>query len=189
MFLIDSLPGDLTKLCSFVFVFFFPCRHFSNNMTDRILWRPSYNHFFVVVVPELYFYISQFLSFPYSLKFLASHHGSYKVQRQQLLFSPWVTPDCMWPHGLYPITCLCPGDFPGKNTGVGCHFLLQTIFQTRGQTHISCNGSDSLPLSYQGSPIVTYDFQLNSVKKKFPVAFFTPIQLGSSDKAIELPYC
>ena len=23
-------------------------------------------------------------------------------------------------------------DFPGKNTGVGCHFLLQGIFQTQG---------------------------------------------------------
>ena len=27
---------------------------------------------------------------------------------------------------------LCPWDFPGKNTGVGCHFLLQGIFPTRG---------------------------------------------------------
>ena len=26
----------------------------------------------------------------------------------------------------------CPGDSPGKNTGVGCHFLLQGIFQTQG---------------------------------------------------------
>ena len=28
--------------------------------------------------------------------------------------------------------CLCPWDFPGKNTGVGCHFLLQGIFLTQG---------------------------------------------------------
>ena len=27
---------------------------------------------------------------------------------------------------------LCPWDFPGKNTGVGCHALLQMIFQTQG---------------------------------------------------------
>ena len=26
---------------------------------------------------------------------------------------------------------LCPWDFPGKNTGVGCHFLLQGIFWTQ----------------------------------------------------------
>ena len=27
---------------------------------------------------------------------------------------------------------LCPWDFPGQNTGVGCHFLLQGIFLTPG---------------------------------------------------------
>ena len=27
---------------------------------------------------------------------------------------------------------LCPWDSPGKNTGAGCHFLLQGIFQTQG---------------------------------------------------------
>ena len=27
---------------------------------------------------------------------------------------------------------LCPYDFPGKNPGVGCHFLLQEIFLTQG---------------------------------------------------------
>ena len=27
---------------------------------------------------------------------------------------------------------LCPWDFPGKNTGVGCHFLLQGILPTQG---------------------------------------------------------
>ena len=36
------------------------------------------------------------------------------------------------PHGLYSTRRLCPEDFPGKNTGVGCHFLLQGIFPTQG---------------------------------------------------------
>ena len=36
------------------------------------------------------------------------------------------------PLGLSPTSLLCPWDFPGKNTGVGCHFLLQGIFQTQG---------------------------------------------------------
>ena len=31
-----------------------------------------------------------------------------------------------------PTSLLCPWDFPGKNTGVGCHFLLQGIFPTQG---------------------------------------------------------
>ena len=29
------------------------------------------------------------------------------------------------PHGLWPTRLLCPWDSPGKNTGVGCHALLQ----------------------------------------------------------------
>ena len=31
------------------------------------------------------------------------------------------------PYGLYPAKLLCPQDFLDKNTGVGCHFLLQGI--------------------------------------------------------------
>ena len=33
---------------------------------------------------------------------------------------------------MQPKRLLCPWDFPGENTGVGCHFLLQEIFPTRG---------------------------------------------------------
>ena len=29
------------------------------------------------------------------------------------------------PHGLLPARLLCPWNFPGKNTGVRCHFLLR----------------------------------------------------------------
>ena len=35
-------------------------------------------------------------------------------------------------HGLQPTRFLCLWNFPGKNTGVGCHALLQGIFQTQG---------------------------------------------------------
>ena len=35
------------------------------------------------------------------------------------------------PYGLYPTRLLCPWDSPGKNTGVGCHALLQGIFPTQ----------------------------------------------------------
>ena len=41
----------------------------------------------------------------------------------------------LWPHGLSPPDrFLCAWNFPGKNTGVGSHFLLQEI------TYISCIG-------------------------------------------------
>ena len=37
-------------------------------------------------------------------------------------------------HGLYLVRLLCPWSFPGKNTGVGCHFLLQGFFPTQGMS-------------------------------------------------------
>ena len=40
--------------------------------------------------------------------------------------------DSLQPHGLQPSRLLCPWDFPSKNTGAGCHFHLQGIFQTHG---------------------------------------------------------
>ena len=36
------------------------------------------------------------------------------------------------PHRLESTKLLCSWDFPGKTTGMGCHFLLQEIFQTQG---------------------------------------------------------
>ena len=35
------------------------------------------------------------------------------------------------PYGLEPARLLCPWDSPGKNTGMGCHALLQGIFLTQ----------------------------------------------------------
>ena len=43
-----------------------------------------------------------------------------------------VTSDFLWPHGLCSPSLLCLWDFPGKNTGGGCHFFLQGIFSTQG---------------------------------------------------------
>jgi len=46
-----------------------------------------------------------------------------------------------------PSRFLCPWDSPGKNTGVGCHALLQGIFPIPDQTwtsYISCIGSQVL---------------------------------------------
>ena len=41
-------------------------------------------------------------------------------------------PTLLQPHGLWPARLLSPWDLPGKNTGAGCHFLLQGIFSTQG---------------------------------------------------------
>ena len=47
----------------------------------------------------------------------------------------WVTKSCLtllWSHALSSSGLLCPWDFLGKNTGVGCCFLLQGNFPTQG---------------------------------------------------------
>ena len=45
-----------------------------------------------------------------------------------------------------------PWDFPGKGTGVGCHFLLQRIFPTQGTNPGLLHCRQTLdPLSHQGS--------------------------------------
>ena len=38
-----------------------------------------------------------------------------------------VVSDSVRPHRRQPTRLLCPWDSPGKNTGVGCHFLLQCM--------------------------------------------------------------
>ena len=52
-----------------------------------------------------------------------------------------------------PPDFLCPQDFSGKNTGVGCHFLLQGIFPTYGLNPCLLHWrAYSLPVSHLGSP-------------------------------------
>ena len=68
-----------------------------------------------------------------------------------------VVSDSLQPHGLQPTRLLCPWDSPGKNTGVGCHFLLQGIFPTQGSNpyllHLLHWQADSSPGEPPGKPI------------------------------------
>ena len=76
--------------------------------------------------------------------------------------------DSLHPHGLQPTRLLCPWDSPGKNTGVGCHALLQGIFLTQGS-------NPGLPdcrqilyyLSHQGSPY----WALTDTKCTFSISY------------------
>ena len=59
-----------------------------------------------------------------------------------------------------PMDCRPPGssvheDSPGKNTGVGCHALLQGIFLTQGSNLVSYVSRGSLPLAPPGKPLFT----------------------------------
>ena len=48
------------------------------------------------------------------------------------MLSHSVVSDSLRSHGLSPARALCSWDFPGKSTGVGCHFLLRGTFPTLG---------------------------------------------------------
>ena len=62
----------------------------------------------------------------------------------QLLVTPWAVATRL----------LCPWDFPGKDTGVGCHFLLRRIFLTQGLNPGLPHCRQTLyRLSPQGSPL------------------------------------
>ena len=72
------------------------------------------------------------------------------LSRVQLFETPW-TVVCQTPR---------PWDFPGKNTGVGCHFFLQGIFLTQGSNprllcllHWQVN---SLPLTPPGKEALAH---------------------------------
>ena len=71
-----------------------------------------------------------------------------------------VISDFLRPHGLQPTSLLCPWDFPGKNTGMGCCFLLQGIFPTEGlNPSLLCLlhwETDSLLLCHLGNPNKIY---------------------------------
>ena len=48
------------------------------------------------------------------------------------MLSHSVVSKSLGPFGLEVTMLLCPWDFSGKNTGVGCHFFFQHIFPTQG---------------------------------------------------------
>ena len=50
--------------------------------------------------------------------------------------------DSVRPYGQQPTRLLCPWDSPGKNTGVGCHFLLHLITRI---AHYDCYYVKQLP--------------------------------------------
>ena len=63
--------------------------------------------------------------------------------------------ESVWPHRWQPIRLPCPWDSPGKNTGVGCHFLLQCmkVKSESEVTQLCPTLSDPMDCSLSGSSI------------------------------------
>ena len=67
----------------------------------------------------------------------------------------------------------CPWNFLGKNTGLGCHFLLHRIFPIQGSNpcflHLLHRQADSLPLSHLGIPIHSLGKPLKKASFRSPI--------------------
>ena len=91
-------------------------------------------------------------------------------------------PDSLWPNGLQPTRFFCLWDFPGKDTGVVFHFLLQGIFPTQGlNLGLLCCRQILHRLSYQGLILACYSFNLKnflieSLKYVHRQSYVTPWQ-------------
>ena len=79
-----------------------------------------------------------------------------------------VMSNALLPHGQQPVRLLCPWNFPGKNTGGGCHFLLQGIFPRQGlKPRLLCLlhwQADSLPLGQLRSPTSFFRYRETSIQ-------------------------
>ena len=66
-----------------------------------------------------------------------------------------VVSDSVRPHRLQPTRLPRPWDSPGKNTGVGCHFLLQCMkVKSESEVAQSCpTASDPMDCSLPGSSV------------------------------------
>ena len=95
---------------------------FLHQVTAKVFKRPSclqisYHPVFTSL-PFTHLSMSSDSAFIPRFQFLSSPMTSL------LLFSSSVVSDSLWTPGLQPTRLLCSWDFPGKNTGVGCHCLL-----------------------------------------------------------------
>ena len=103
------------------------------------------------------------------------HHHPYRVLKHHQIKSEihcrltHASTQLRWTYGVCLVAHLCPtlcdpmdcsppgssvhGDSPGKNTGVGCHALLQGDLPNPGiEPRFPTLQEDSLPLSHQGNP-------------------------------------
>ena len=67
-------------------------------------------------------------------------------------------PDSVRPHRRQPTRLPCPWDSPGKNTGVGCHFLLQCM-KVKSESEVAQSCPTSRPHGLQPTRLLhAWDF-------------------------------
>ena len=94
-----------------------------------------------------------------------------------------IMPNSLPPHGLLPARPLCPLDSPGKNTGVGCHALLQGVFPTLGLNPGLLHGRwDSLPTESPVWSPTTFSTLYSFVQVHLPIWCHLPSAWKTSFK-------
>ena len=124
----------------------------------------------------LVFQEQSLLTFAYQLVMLVFHMCIARVLSPVRLFvTPWTQPSRL----------LCPQNFPGKNTGVGCYFLLPGIFPNQGWNpwllHLLHWQVDSLPLC----PLRSHFFTHGVIKGRFPASTTDIGRLSNSPKCVD----
>ena len=75
--------------------------------------------------------------------------------------------DSVWPHWWQPTRLLCPWDSPGKNIGVGCHFLLQ--HWKFGVLNAGLPGSTPKAEVFKKWPLSPFKKKKNCLHKNWPM--------------------
>ena len=94
---------------------------------------------------------------------LFPHFQNFKKEGKERKWSHSVVSDSLQPHGLQPTRLFCPWDFPGKSTGVGCHFFFQGTFLTQGSNPGLPHCRQTLLLSEPPGKSQSFNCRLNLV--------------------------
>ena len=93
-----------------------------------------------------------------------------------------VVSDSVWPHGRQPTRLPCPWGSPGKNTGVGCHFLLQCMkvkMKMKSLSHIQLLATPWAS-AYQAPPSRGFSRQVYWSGVPLPPLIHVPVTSNSS---------
>ena len=112
---------------------------------------------------------------------MGMEEGIQNVQSPMIVHARSVMSGSLQPHGLSPARLLCSCDPPGKNTGMGCHALLQGTLLTQGLNprlfRFPHRQVDSLPLGPLEKPMslmsMWYQNKTRSKQSKGSVSEFT----------------